>query len=356
VRVRSDLFTRGRSTQKYERILCEMSDRELMDSLDDLPLEGEGSADGLIAGMTERQDAEARRYAMEFLAKVVRLRGVKIDRECYLRQELHKFGVSEAQVMEAIERTPVQAGVALPLVDEVASASIEFETRKSALVSFTAGLPGGAAMLATVPGDVVQYYVHAFRVMQKLSYLYGWKDFLGDLDESDDETIGKLTLFLGVMMGVGGASASLSRFAQQVARPAVEKQVAKQALTKTSWYQPMKKTLAVIGLKVTKSSFGRTVSKAVPVVGGLISGGMTLVSLKSQSERLRNYLRELPPPGVDASDYARLLRETDDVENADDPGMTGDVDGATVAVEKSGARAGRRLLPRSSTRWLRRNP
>ena len=43
---------------------------------------------------------------------------------------------------------------------------------------------------------------------------------------------------------------------------------------------------------------------------------MTLVSLDGQSERLRKHLRELPPPGVDASNYLAAVRAFD----ADKPG------------------------------------
>ena len=33
-------------------------------------------------------------------------------------------------------------------------------------------------MAGTIPADMTQYYVHAFRIMQKLAYLYGWQTFL----------------------------------------------------------------------------------------------------------------------------------------------------------------------------------
>lgn len=200
--------------------------------------------------------------------------------------------------------------MSLERLDRLAEAAISFETQKSAAVSFVAGLPGGFAMLATVPADVTQYYIHAFRVMQKLAYIYGWQDLLGDLDDADDETVGRLALFLGVMMGVGGAANSLSMFAKQIARPAIQRQIAKQALTKTVWYPVVKKTLAVVGVKVTKDSFAKTVTKVVPVAGGVISGGMTFVALKGQSARLRKHLRELPPPGVDAAEYRSALEST----------------------------------------------
>lgn len=264
----------------------------------------------------DKQDERARQYAVEFLKKVIRIRGVRVDREDFLRQELRKLGLGIESVSEALSGTPVQAGVSLKQLDGLAEATIGFETRKSAAMSFAAGLPGGLAMFVAVPADITQYYVHAFRVMQKLSYIYGWQSLLGNLDDVDDDTVGKFTLFLAVMMEVGGAASSLSVFADQVARPALHRQIARQALTKTAWYPVIKKTLALIGVKVTKDSFARTVTKVVPVAGGVISGGMTFVALRGQSVRLQRHLRKLPPPGVDAAEYRSALEsmdaETDD--------------------------------------------
>ncbi|WP_193107418.1 hypothetical protein [Brachybacterium sp. FME24] len=267
---------------------------------------------GSLEGAMRVQDSDAVAFAAEFLKKIIRIRGVRIDRSSFLPQELRKLGLDQEVIDRALATSPVQAGVSLAQLDELAGASISFETSKAVALSFSAGLPGGFAMFATVPADITQYYVHAFRVMQKLAYFYGWQNFIADLDDVDDETLGKLAVFLGVMMGVGGASASLTSFAAHVARPAIQKQITQKALTKTVWYGPMKSTLKLIGIKVTKDSFAKTVTKAVPVAGGVISGGMTLVSLRTQSGRLKQHLRELPPPGVDAAEYRGAVIATDE--------------------------------------------
>lgn len=296
------------------------NDSDEMIVLDSDEVVADGGADGeaapetpsTISELMDEQDEEAQAYAAEFLKKVLRLRGVKVEREAFLAQELRKIGTPTSIIDLAIATTPAGAGVTLRQLDAIAGASIDFETRKSASMSFAAGLPGGLAMLATVPADVTQYYVHAFRVMQKLAYVYGWKDFLGDLDDADDETVGKVAVFLGIMMGVGGAAASFTTFAQQIARPAIQKQITQKTLTKTAWYPVIKQTLKLVGIKVTKDSFAKTVTKVVPVAGGVISGGMTLVSLKSQSVRLQDHLRRLPPPGVDAEEYLAAFGVLDD--------------------------------------------
>lgn len=287
-------------------------------------------AEGPDASMEDvlgQQDEEAVAFAAEFLKKVIRIRGVRVERATFLSQELRKLSLDQATIDCAVSATPVQAGISVAQLDELAVASIVFETNKATAMSFTAGLPGGFAILASVPADITQYYVHAFRVMQKLSYFYGWQNFIDDLDEVDDETLGKLAVFLGVMMGVGGASASLTTFAVQVARPALQKQITQKALTQTAWYGPLKTTLKLIGVKVTKDSFARTVTKSVPLAGGVISGGMTLVSLRTQAGRLKEHLRRLPPPGVDAAEYESAVSAGDE--------KAGDAAGRFTAVRES---------------------
>lgn len=276
----------------------------------DSVIEDENPEEGL-KDLTDEQNREAEQFATMFMKKILRLRGVRIDRKQFLKAELHKRGFSPEQIAGAIEGTPAGSGVSISVLDDIARSAIDFETRKSTSLSFFAGLPGGFAMIGTIPADITQFYVHAFRVMQKLAYVYGWQSFLEDAEDIDDETLGLLATFLGVMMKVGGASASLNTFAARVAAPAIERNIARVALTKTLWYTPMKKTLRIIGINITKQSFAKSVSKVVPVVGGVISGGMTFVVLGSQSQRLQKHLRMLPPPNVDAAAYLRALAELD---------------------------------------------
>lgn len=262
--------------------------------------------DPLLSELSTEEGQEASVYAVFFLKKLVRLRGVRISREGFLRQELRKLHLSDAQIERAIASDPVSAGISRKLLDKLASDAISFETKKSTALSFAAGIPGGLAMLGTVPADLTQYYVHSLRIMQKLAYLYGWREFLADLDDVDDETIAQMGLFFGVMLGVAGAAESLSDFARVIVAPAIEKRIARKALMKTTWYPVVKKSLKVIGVSVTKQSMAKTMSKIVPLIGGVISGGMTFVALQTQATRLKKHLRQLPPPGLDAAEWKQV--------------------------------------------------
>jgi len=120
---------------------------------------------GDLKAEADRQEDEAQRYAVAFLQKVMRLKGVAIERDHFLRSEFRKRGVADERVELAISTSPAAAGMDSDLVDSIARDVIDFETKKSTVLSFSAGLPGGLAMLGTIPADVTQYYVHAFRIM-----------------------------------------------------------------------------------------------------------------------------------------------------------------------------------------------
>ena len=129
------------------------------DKLQPVTTDPDGSPFAEVGQMVKEQDSEAVQYAVEFLKKVLRIRGVRIDRADFLRQEFRKIHVDDDQIARAIESTPIQAGIELSTLDSVGVSVIAFETNKSAAMSFAAGLPGGLAMIASVPGDVTQYYV-----------------------------------------------------------------------------------------------------------------------------------------------------------------------------------------------------
>lgn len=265
--------------------------------------------DGELRGITAEQASLAELHGLDFLKKVVRFPGVRINRDEFLRQELTKLRASEEVIERALATSPALAGVPLLALDTLADETITYETNKSAALSFAAGLPGGFAMLGTIPADLMQYYAHALRIMQKLAYLYGWRDLLADVDE-DDEMIGVLAVFFGVMLGVGGAAQSLTAFARIAARTAYQKHVTKRALMSITWYPVVKYSLRVIGINITKSSFTKGASKIVPVIGGFVSSGLTFMALQTQSARLKGHLRELPPPGIDAEAWTQHVLDT----------------------------------------------
>ncbi|GHG41683.1 hypothetical protein GCM10012320_04280 [Sinomonas cellulolyticus] len=244
-----------------------------------------------------------------------KLPGVRINRAAYLRAALKRYCPAE-QIERAIAYSPAGAGVPLEVITEIANTSIAFEASKVAGISTLAGLPGGFAMIGTVPADLLQYFGHVIRTAQKLAYIYSWPDLFADDDqELDEATESILTLFVGVMFGVQMAQAGVSKVSTMIAGQ-VLKTLPQQALTKGTIYPVVKKVASYLGVRMTKQLFAGGVAKFVPVVGAVLSGGLTLATFLPMSKRLQKHLAslELTKPGhrAEADDfiiYAEVIED-----------------------------------------------
>lgn len=211
---------------------------------------GEGIGD--LKAEADRQEEEAQRYAVAFLQKVMRLKGVAIERDHFLRSEFRKRGVSDERVELAISTSPASAGLDSGLVDSIAMTLSISRQRNRPSFHSPRDCPEGLAMLGTIPADVTQYYVHAFRIMQKLAYLYGWQSFIDDCDEMDDETLAAFALLLAVMVGVSGANSALTAFSKTV-QSNIAKKVASKALTRRATTRSSKRFLPESASKSPKA-------------------------------------------------------------------------------------------------------
>lgn len=250
----------------------------------------------------------------QVLDLAAKLPGVRVDREAYLRAALKRHCTAE-QVDRAVSESPAAAGVSMKVITEVANGSITYETSKVTGISALAGLPGGLAMLGTVPADLVQYVGHMLRVAQKLAYIYSWPDlFDGDGEEIDEATEGILTLFVGVMVGVQVAQGGVSKVATMIAAQ-VAKKLPQQALTKGAIYPIVKKVAGYLGVSMTKKIFASGVAKAIPVVGAILSGGLTLGTFLPMSKKLQKHLAslELTKPGLRTGEHDALVAESPEV-------------------------------------------
>ncbi|MBT1091690.1 hypothetical protein [Streptomyces sp. Tu102] len=260
-----------------------------------------------------------------------KLPGVRIHREAYLRRALARY-CSEDEIRKAIAETPAAAGISIDVLDRAANDSIRYETTKVSALSAAAGLPGFMALPATVPADMAQYFGHMLRIAQKLAYLYSWPDlFSDDGDDVDDATMGVLTLFFGVMFGAQSANAAVGKVAGMMAEQ-VAKKLPQKALTQGVIYPIVKKVAAYIGVQMTKQTFAKSVSKAIPVVGAAVSGTLTFATYRPMAKRLKKHLSDSelakPTPRVVVVD-AEVVHESPVAEQAESPVS----DGTAVAAE-----------------------
>lgn len=218
--------------------------------------------------------------------------GVHVTRDNFLQKELYK-NHPQAVIDKAIATTPAQAGISSDEIDKIADEVINYERNCVSGISAALGVPGGWAMAATIPADIVQYYGYTLRAAQKLLYLYGFPEV--DSDEEgirlDSQTINQLILCLGVMNGVAGANNAIKGMAKALA-VGVEKKLLNAALTKGTFYPLVKEIAKWFGIKMTKSIFAGFFKKAIPVVGGIVGGGITFFSFKPCCYRLKAALQD----------------------------------------------------------------
>ena len=214
---------------------------------------------------------------------------VKVDRTAFLTKEFSMYDNAD----QLRDKRPIDLFDA-ETIERAARGVINSHLTTATVTSTAAGIPGGPAMAATMPADIAQYYWHVLVVAQKLGYLYGWPDLLDDKGQITEGTRNVLTLFVGVMFGAQAASKLVGEIAKRVSLQAA-KRLPQQALTKTMYYPVVKQVAKWIGVKMTKDTFGKSVGKAIPILGGVLSGAITAFSFKPMAEKLQKHLREEMP-------------------------------------------------------------
>ncbi|EMF0287478.1 EcsC family protein [Enterococcus hirae] len=225
--------------------------------------------------------------ALRVVNESLKLPIVKVNRSEFL---VKVFGDKVEDVNQLIEEGP-QAFLSIDDLDRAANNRIYSIVAQSSTLSFATGLPGGIAMAATIPADITQFYGYSLKLAQEVSYIYGYEDIWNQQGELTKEAKETLILYLGIMLGVSTASSAVRVLSGKLSVQALKK-IPQKALTKTIYYPVIKKVLAVFGTKLTKATFAKGVSKMVPVVGGVVSGGLNYFSMKPMATKLKNELRK----------------------------------------------------------------
>lgn len=218
--------------------------------------------------------------------------GVRVERSKFLANEFRIHYDAET-IDKAIKTNPAAANIPIDDINKIAEAVIQHERYFVSGISAALGAPGGAAMAATIPTDIIQYYGYTLRAAQELMYLYGFPEIVSADEEVqiDTPTMNTLILAMGVMFGVAGANNAIKAMAKALG-VGVEKQLMKKALTKGTIYPIVKSTAKWFGVKMTKEVFSGFFKKAIPIAGGVIGGGITYFSFKPCCERLKESLMD----------------------------------------------------------------
>lgn len=218
--------------------------------------------------------------------------GAKINRESYLQKTFR--GLSAEDLRICVAETPLKV-IPAAEIEKVASSVINSHTTKVATLSALTGIPGGLAMLATIPADVANYYYHIVLVGQKLGYLYGFPDMIDDRGNLTQDGEIMLTAFIGVMNKVEMANELIKKLAVEMAKRLSEEtamRVAGNILSKQIVSQAVEVIARKLGTQIAAKNVGRGMAKAIPILSGLICGTITYATFKPQSKRLHEALKK----------------------------------------------------------------
>lgn len=243
--------------------------------------------------------------------------GIKISRSEFLKKELMK-NHSQEVIEKAINATPALAGITANEIDIIADEVIKFERACVSGISAALGAPGGFSMAATIPADIVQYYGYMLRATQKLLYLYGFPEIETDDNgqKFDSETMNLIILCLGTMYGVAGAKNALLAVSKALAL-GMEKKLLNTALTKGMIFPIIKNIMKWFNVNLTKKVFAGFFKKAIPIVGGVIGGGITFITFKPCCDKLKESLQDtyLSNPNHTSKDDEEIILDTDILEH-----------------------------------------
>lgn len=106
----------------------------------------------------------------DFIIIGLKTPGIKVDRNDFLKKELFK-NYPQDIINDAIAYNPAHAKISSDEIDRIADEVIKYERNCVSGISAALGMPGGFAMVATIPADIAQYYGYMLRAAQKLMYL-----------------------------------------------------------------------------------------------------------------------------------------------------------------------------------------
>lgn len=226
---------------------------------------------------------EANVSLVNIVSTAIQLPGVKVSRDEFLKNQFKDASLE--QLSNILEYGPVEANCDRIDLQKKAARLINERTLVSTGASFATGLPGGLAMAAAIPADMLQFYGVALRLAQEIAYLYGEGDLWSHGTVDKERITNQLILYCGVMLGSAGAAQTVRVLSSALAKQALKK-IPQKALTKTFYYPIVKSIAKAFGTKMTKNVFAKGVSKAIPIIGGVVSGGITFATMRPMGMRL----------------------------------------------------------------------
>lgn len=239
--------------------------------------------------MMEKQETTNVTGWSKLMSAILNLPGVKVDRVEFLVKALRPHCTDEEIKKAALQR-PIDV-ISEKLAAKIADKYITKETEKATLISTVSGIPGGASVFVAIPIDLVQYYYHTVIIAQKLAYLYGYPDLRDRTGKMKPSAYGLLLIFLGVMLGSDASTRAVKKVARTLSQDAASHlpQVNVPAVVWLPIAESMSKWMRE---KVFKRPLTKRLIKAVPLLGGVVTGCLTYMSFKPNAKRLQKAMAE----------------------------------------------------------------
>lgn len=142
-----------------------------------------------------------------------------------------------------------------------------------------------------LPLEVIELLFYSFILLQKLMFLYGqWDDdFFDSVGEMTEDARNVTIVYIGYMLGVEAATKVVGNIvAKATSRGFIIKTLIKSALGR----EMIIKIVRAIGIKSTAKAVSAG-SKAIPILGAVVSGGITLISFAPMANRLKVTLSKM---------------------------------------------------------------
>lgn len=211
----------------------------------------------------------------------------RINREAFLRNVLFNYKQNASEAQQALFLSNPVKALGINEINFVADKIITNDLWQTSALSFAAGLPGGPWGLVAAAPDIAQNLGYYIALSQKLAYLYG-VNFHGLADTNDEYRQSSVLLCLGFMLGVSDTDKVVQTIIDNAWKKSGREFI--EFLMKTVIIQVAKKIITSLGENLTKRSAANLLGKAVPLLGGLISGGLTYSGFKKSALAMQQKL------------------------------------------------------------------
>lgn len=227
---------------------------------------------------------QAENMLPDIISKALALPVVRVDRRTFLSKLFPR--ATEVELMSILRDGP-QTVYTLEQLTKAARRVVMRDAEKTSAISFAAGLPSNLVVASgTGTTDLIQYYGFALRMAQKVAYIYGQENLFTEEGTLSEDGKRDVMIYLGVMLGVASANSALMFISRGLGNTLSKKFMTTAVTRSTTWFPLLKKIASYIGVSVTKKSASAVISKSLPVIGGFVSGGLTLITFRPMGNRL----------------------------------------------------------------------